>query len=470
MASQQSPSSTTSQVWVAFITRLHFYIGLFIGPFIFVAAVTGTLYVLTPQIENSLYKKELFISSQGTPRSLAEQVLAAKQEVDDSYTLSAVRPAPAAHMTTRVMFAKPTLGESESRVIFVNPITLDITGDTIAYGTSGILPFRTTLDYLHRNLLLGDIGRNYSEIAASWLWLTTLGGIFLWFYYKHKNTAAISQKSAYLKERRWHGLLGLWIMIGLLFLSATGLTWSRWAGNNIGELRQQLGWVTPSVSTQLAPENTQHMMHMHGEHAGHGEHTEHHMQMTNTTEKYRYPETDFDDVYAVAKTAGIHAAMTEIVPPKAADRAWVVKEIDRSWPTQVDTVAINAHTMQVTQRADFKDYPLIAKLIRWGVDIHMGVFGGVINQIIMAVFGMALATMVALGYTMWWKKRPGPAASSATLLQAWKALPVWGRFMIVVAAILLGSFLPMMGLTLIVFIGIDLLRTFCHQRTQYSKH
>ncbi|MFP3374332.1 PepSY domain-containing protein, partial [Pseudomonas sp. SIMBA_068] len=33
--------------------RLHFYIGLFIAPFIFVAALTGTLYVLTPQLEQA---------------------------------------------------------------------------------------------------------------------------------------------------------------------------------------------------------------------------------------------------------------------------------------------------------------------------------------------------------------------------------------------------------------------------------
>lgn len=43
------------------------------------------------------------------------------------------------------------------------------------YGTSGILPLRTWLDYLHRNLLLGDVGRVYSELAASWLWVTALG-------------------------------------------------------------------------------------------------------------------------------------------------------------------------------------------------------------------------------------------------------------------------------------------------------
>ena len=56
---------------VALFIRLHFYIGIFVGPFIFVAALTGTLYVLTPQIENRLYSHQLFTEGQGTPHSLS---------------------------------------------------------------------------------------------------------------------------------------------------------------------------------------------------------------------------------------------------------------------------------------------------------------------------------------------------------------------------------------------------------------
>lgn len=36
---------TSRAAWLNLLRRLHFYIGLFIGPFIFVAALTGTLYV-----------------------------------------------------------------------------------------------------------------------------------------------------------------------------------------------------------------------------------------------------------------------------------------------------------------------------------------------------------------------------------------------------------------------------------------
>jgi hypothetical protein len=47
---------TSRAAWLNLLRRLHFYIGLFVGPFIFVAALTGTLYVATPQLENWLYQ------------------------------------------------------------------------------------------------------------------------------------------------------------------------------------------------------------------------------------------------------------------------------------------------------------------------------------------------------------------------------------------------------------------------------
>ncbi|MEQ4723205.1 PepSY domain-containing protein [Nonomuraea sp. B19D2] len=55
----------------------------------------------------------------------------------------------------------------------------------------------------------------------------------------------------------WHGSLGLWAVLGLLFLSATGLTWSKYAGENVDELRAALNWTTPSLNLSG------------GDHAGH---------------------------------------------------------------------------------------------------------------------------------------------------------------------------------------------------------
>src|SRR5471032_3622841 len=115
---------TANAAFLALLKRIHFYIGLFIGPFIFVAALTGTLYVLTPQLENHLYAHELFSSSVGEVQPLSRQIDAALNASGEESKIYAVRPAPASGDRKSVMFSDPALSASKSRAIFVDPVTL----------------------------------------------------------------------------------------------------------------------------------------------------------------------------------------------------------------------------------------------------------------------------------------------------------------------------------------------------------
>ncbi|MFT2112101.1 PepSY-associated TM helix domain-containing protein [Marinomonas sp. 2405UD68-3] len=451
MSTQKNTGSTGAQsnALLLLITRLHFYIGLFVGPFIFIAAFTGVLYIITPQLESALYSDALTTQSIGEYKTLTEQIAAAKSNLDEELTLFAVRPAPEQGDTTRIMFLDPTAGLSGARALFIDPVTLELKGNLAVYGTSGILPLRTTIDYLHRQLLLGEFGRYYSELAASWLWFAALGGLFLWMKGGKKNQTEFASRTLHLTKRRRHGQLGLVIFMGLLFFSATGLTWSKWAGGNIGDVRKTLGWVTPSVSLSLTAieENSD-------EHADHIQHTDHLPKPTTEVPNDRL----FDQILATAKSAGINAHKLEIKPPKSIDKAWYVREIDRSWPSQVDSVAIDPRSMTVTSRSDFETYPLIAKLIRWGIDAHMGILFGVVNQVILTFFGLALCLMIIWGYKMWWMRRPTAGQTVKPLLQAWNRLSGLGKIVTLLIAILLSISLPVMGVSLILFLLVDLFR------------
>ncbi|MDU0342445.1 PepSY-associated TM helix domain-containing protein [Bosea rubneri] len=431
----------------AFITRLHFYAGLLVGPFILIAALTGTLYVLTPQIEHLIYREQLTATAVGEPASLAAQVEAARRHIGDGPRFFAIRPAPRPGETTRVMFAQAGLGDSESRAIFVDPVSLAVKGDLIAYGTSGILPFRIQLDYLHRNLLLGEFGRNYSELAASWLWAVVLGGSLMWFWRRNPKAAERVRINPALRDRRWHGLIGLTLSLGLVFLSVTGLTWSKHAGDRIDALRANLGWVTPSVSLKLGAAPA-----VGGEHAHHGDH--------GPAVGGAAPGSvgQLDAVFAAAKAAGIDSGHVEIRPPRGEGQAWLVREYDRSWPTQVDTLALDPRDLAVVSRADFETFPLVAKLIRWGIDAHMGVLFGWPNQLLMALLGFGLMVATVLGYRIWWRQRPAPGGLPRTLLLAWLRLGWPGRAATIGMAAALGWALPLVGFSLTLFCLVDLAR------------
>lgn len=448
MPSQHSQLASRGAL-LTLLRRLHFYIGLFVGPFIFIAALTGTLYVLTPQIENALYHEALQTEANGPQKSLAQQIAAARKYIGEDASIYAVRPAPQPGDTTRVQFVDPALGASESRAIFISPSTLAVKGDMTVYGTSGVLPLRTWLDQFHRGLLLGDTGRLYSELAASWLWVAALGGVVLWLTSRPKRKLKV-RYTPQTKARHWHITLGAFLLLGLMFFSATGLTWSQWAGSNIDKLRSELGWMTPQVNTALTPQTG---------HQRHDPHAEHHAMMPGMVMPVAADES-WDRVLHAARAAGIESDKLEIRPSQAANKAWTVTEIDRAWPTHVDAAAVDPVNFTVIDRVRFADFPLIARLTRWGIDAHMGVLFGLPNQLLLAAFGFGLCAMIVLGYRMWWLRRPAASASNPayTLSGAWFALPLAWRTGSLLIATLLGYCLPVMGISLLLFVVVDFAR------------
>lgn len=457
----------------ALLRRLHFYAGVFVGPFLLIAALSGALYALTPAMEEGIYDKELHVPFSQTSVPLSEQIRAAQQIVGDQQP-SAVRPAPKPGDTTRIMFSDPGLGESESRAIFINPANAEVRGDLTVYGTSGVLPFRTWIDQLHRNLHLGDFGRMYSELAASWLWVIALAGLLLWLSKPRrekpatKNTKETGQSPATAVRKgrfsrpqllKIHATGGAVLLLGFLFLSATGLTWSQFAGDNISTLRSSLAWTTPKLPTALTPAAAAPSAGEH-DHGGHN----HAAMTTGTADPAMY-----DHVLAAARQEPlINAGKIEIKPPAKEGTAWTVTEIDRSWPTQADAVAIDPNTMTVSSKLVFEDFNLAAKLTRWGIDGHMGVLFGLANQLVLVVIALGLAASVVGGFLMWWKRRPTkgsawaagrPPARSFVRNAQW---PLTLGVAVVAAGV--GSAVPLLGISLLVFLVFDVALGFIKNR------
>ena len=83
------------------------------------------------------------------------------------------------------------------------------------------------------------------------------------------------------------------------------------------------------------------------------------------------------------------------------------------------------------EHRDFEDYPFVAKLARWGIDVHQGTMFGLVNQIVLFLTASAIAAMVVMGYLMWWKRRPTRGFGAAPEPEAWAAAPWWGRVAVV---------------------------------------
>ncbi|MFC9894138.1 PepSY-associated TM helix domain-containing protein [Nocardia sp. NPDC127579] len=454
-----SERSAPGRGWQALALRLHFYAGVFVAPFILIAAVTGALYAISPTLEDITSRELLKVEPQGAPRSLAEQVNAAVATRPE-LALVAVSPAPGADDTTRVLFNDPALGESERRAVFVDPYTARPVGDSVVYGSSGALPMRTWIDQLHRSLHLGEPGRLYAELAASWLWIIALAGLALWVrrvrVRRGRNSAAWllapdRSRTGRARSMNWHGALGIWALPLLLVLSATGMTWSTYAGANVTELREQLSWVTPSVNTELPGSSAAAPAsggdHHHGGHAA------------PQPENPRQRIAELDTVYDVARANGITQG-AEISVPSRAGQAFTVKERRMPGTYTVDAVAVDGASGTVTDRLPYADWPLMAKLSNWGIAFHMGLLFGLPNQLLLFAGMLGLIAVLGYGYRMWWQRRPtrgsafalGRAPRGGTLRGAspWLSVPL------ILAAVVVGWFAPLVGISLIAFLILDL--------------
>lgn len=445
------PPTPQKGAWKGLALRLHFYAGLFAAPFILVAAITGALYALAPQLEQWVYADQLTTASTGPELPLAVQVEAALA-VDPGGELDAVRTAPEPGATTRVLFHRDDLGPSQRWTVFVDPVTAEVRGELATYGGSGALPLRTTLSELHRNLLLGEPGRIYSELAASWLWFVGLGGLVLWVARwrtrRARRVADLLRPEPGVRGRRRlvgrHGALGVWLVLGMLFLSATGLTWSTYAGATISTIRGELGWTTPALDTGAEAA---------GEHAGHG-------GGSAAAPLPAVAPATFDLVLAAARTAGIDAAATEIAAPESAGAAWTVTEIEASLPTEADKVAVDGTTGAVTDVVRFADWPFMAKLTTWTIAAHMGTLFGIANQLLLLAFAVGLVTVIVLGYRMWWLRRPTRGGLPSPLVPRgrFRLLSQPAGFLVVLAAVAIGWFAPLFGISLVAFLALDAAR------------
>ncbi|MET9468857.1 PepSY domain-containing protein [Streptomyces sp. NPDC006544] len=434
------------------LLRLHFYAGVLIAPLLFVAAATGLLYAGSWQAEKILYSEELTVDHVGaSAMRLGAQVDAAKNAAPQG-TVVSVWPAPEADATTRVIMESPGLAEGETLTVFVDPYTAQVRGKLTTVGDA--LPLRAWLSEFHSSLQLGEFGRNYSELAASWLWVVALGGLALWIGRRRTRKAALVLPDRKATGRRktlsWHGSVGVWIAIGLVGLSATGLTWSKYAGENIGRLQDSLGGATPAVSATVggAP-----AADAGGEHAGHG---------GGAGAQAAAAPADaigIDGAVAAARAAGVTESLRITLPSQG--KGYVVKEQDKQVPVHLDAVSVDPADGRVMDELRFADHPLLAQLTRFGIDLHMGLTFGPANQLALAALAVLLMFMVVWGYRMWWLRRPtkgrGLSVGRPQPRGAWRRLPVTALLPLAAVTALVGWFVPLLGISLLVFLAVDLL-------------
>lgn len=405
----------TGGVLYRLVWKWHFIAALFVLPFMFILSISGGLYLYKPQIEEVYYADRLNVTPAGAPLPYADQIAA----VEAAHGLSRLRMVTDPLDPARSTLIEFNDGAGVRSYAWVDPYR----GEVLAVAPRDMTLMRLIKKF-HGELLGGKTGTKFVELAAQWAIVMMVTGVVLWWPRGGRGLREATRLPRG-KGRAWwretHMFTGMLAAVLITPLLITGLPWTDVWGGSFSWIQKQTGQSTQSLRFGgRAPKST----------ASEGE------------------TLPIEAMVALAVEQGLVAPI-EVKPPRKADSAYWMRSASRIRSEQTELV-VDQYSGEVLKRLEFRENPILAKLVSWGISLHQGELFGPLNlalNTLAAVLGVVLS---ASGFIAWWKRRPAgelgvPAAPNNVRLG-------WGiGAVIVVMAVLL----PLMGATLVLALVLD---------------
>lgn len=195
------------------VTLLHRYIGLALGAFLFVSALTGSAIVFSKAVDGFL-NPELHAVQPGSARVPIDAVLGAARRAVPHDVPSFIFLSRLPDETVEVMF------EASGMRAYVNPYTGGLLGSRHERNF-----FTGFLIDLHVHLLAGETGEQVAGWAGVGLIVLSMLGVWLWWPKRGRWNAAFAVKWRAAAFRRWfdlHRVVGVCAAAFLILTAATG--------------------------------------------------------------------------------------------------------------------------------------------------------------------------------------------------------------------------------------------------------
>jgi uncharacterized iron-regulated membrane protein len=454
--------------------RIHFWAALIASPFAVIGALTGILYIFTPQIEAQLHGHLDVVQPAEKRQPLDAAIAAAQAAAPVGFQLRYAVPAWDADDSTRVVFAAldketgkamdkamdkggehsghnmsdksaaatagtgaVTAQKGEARVggaerisrnviVYVNPYTAQVLGQHGEMDRFGMWSKR-----LHSSLLQGDGWRWLIELSASWLMVMLATGIYLWWPRGSKKALPQAGVKGRAGWAQWHSFIGVALAIMSLVILTTGLTWSKYSGGEIRSLRDMSGQAPPTVPRGL-----------------------------KSTALPDQAKLSWDAVYQSAKSKAPEVAM-QISPPRSADGAWRITNFDRGQPEKRFDMVLDAYSGASLYYSGWDKQTVFGKATAIGIPFHRGEFGWW-NQALLLLFGLSVLFSTISGWVMFFKRRGKSGLFLPRLLPgAWRATPVGA----VVTAAVFFVIMPLLAWTAAAVAALELVLAWRHRKT-----
>ena len=431
--------------------RWHFYAGLYVVPFLMMLAVTGLIMVYFNSVETR-FGERLYVAPQGEMTSAVSQARAALA-VHPEGTVSQYMPPPAPDRTALVRVKAGGL----NWIVAVDPYTNEVLSSVDKDST-----WYYFASDIHGTLLIGDLGDRLIEIAAGLAIVLVVTGLYLWWPREGIGLARVLVPRLGARGRAlWkdlHVTIGFYISLVLVFFLISGLAWAGiWGGQFVQ------AWSTfPAEKWDNVPlSDATHASMNHGALK----------EVPWGLEQTRMPASGsqagvtgvpegtpvtLDSIEMLARALGFEKQF-RINLPEGGEGVYTISadsmDGDTETPTSDRTVHVDQYSGKVLAEVGFADYGLAAKAMAVGIALHQGDMG-LWNTALNVLFCLAVIFLCVSGVVMWWKRRPrGASRLVAPPLPA--NLPLWKGAVFLM--LLLSLAFPLVGLTLLTVLALDLL-------------
>lgn len=405
------------------IWRWHFYAGMFAAPVLFVAAVTGALYVFRVELEPIVYAAKLVVEPRGQTVPYQQQLAAAQSAAAPGGQLAFVSiPGSPATTDRATMFWFEIGDHVDQQMVYVDPYTAEVTGSH----------FRSTEFFnvvlkIHRTLFAGTFGRILIELATCWGIVLVITGVYLWWPKKLAVRGVFVPRlkaKTYTVLRDLHAVPAVYLSLFLFLIMLTGLVFTYLWGTGLRAGILVSGgfpesFVSPPQST--IPEHV------------------------DTPQPI-----SLDAAVAVARAKGFaNEALSVSVPHHAATDSYVVSVAQPTGPGILAQMYVDQYSGEILAYNDISNIPAATIALLYALPIHEGSIFGLPTKILAFVSALMLATLTVTGCWMWWKRRP--QGTSGLPRRQEISVPRWMIGVIVV----LGIVMPVVGISLLAVLLID---------------
>ncbi|TBR41534.1 PepSY domain-containing protein [Marinomonas agarivorans] len=451
------------------VWRWHFYAGLFVVPFAIILTITGLIMLYHPTLEANLHPEKIYSQPESTLVAYETQA----QNVLNAYAgkIAKFMPPKASNLSS-IFHVKTDSGQNLK--VYVNPYTGQVLGDLSNDNLYALA------NNIHGTLLIGDLGDWLMELAASFMILLTITGLYLWWPSIEKGNSkwqafktALTLRSKEGSRVLWrdlHAIVGVFMVVFILGFCFSGLAWSGVWG---GKLTQ--AWSTFPVDTwgngyyksdtNLAalydqPNQPTHASLNNGPVEEVSWNLEQAPMPVSGTDygvdgiPAGFP-VNLDSVTRLANSLGFTTYRVSL--PKGETGVYTISANTMSGDikdaSQDRTMHIDQYTGKILADFGYQDYNLAAKSMAYGVALHSG-YMDTWNIVLNTVLCLLILLICISGIVMWWQRRPSKALTLKAPPMP-KNLSRWKQASVLM--LVLSVFMPLASLCIIGLLCLDAL-------------